>query len=54
MDEDPVTIRVLFEEPDGDLDALETCPHCGQGFDSRELAAVLHHRQPEHGPLEAQ
>jgi|GEM_PF-2252317 len=54
MDGDPVTIRVLFEEPDNDPEALETCPHCGQGFDARELASILHHRQPEHGPLSIQ
>jgi hypothetical protein len=53
MDGDPVTIRVLFEEPEPP-EAGETCPHCGQGFDYRQLAAALHHRQPAHEPLPLQ
>jgi hypothetical protein len=30
---------------------FEVCPVCGQAFDLRDLAQVLHHDQPEHEPL---
>jgi hypothetical protein len=50
MDTDLVTIRVLFEEPE-EAEMAETCPHCGQGFDYRQLAASLYHRQPGHDPV---
>ena len=50
MDDDPVTIRILFEEPD-EAECDETCPYCGQGFDYRQLMAARHHRQPGHEPL---
>jgi len=53
MDDDPVTIRTLFEEPD-EADTSECCPHCGQDFDYRQLMAARHHRQPGHEPIPLQ
>jgi len=53
MDGEPVTYRVLFEESD-EAETAQTCPHCGQGFDCRQLAAALYHRQPLHEPIPLQ
>ncbi|WP_133254898.1 hypothetical protein [Mesorhizobium delmotii] len=33
---------------------LEFCPVCGQTFDKRNLAEVLHHHLPHHEPLPAE
>lgn len=30
---------------------FEPCPICGQRFDMRDLAQVLHHAEPVHGPV---
>lgn len=34
-----------------EADHFIKCPICGQAFDMRELGDVLHHAEPEHGPL---
>lgn len=30
---------------------FHSCPHCGQGVDRRDLAAVYYHEGVGHGPL---
>ena len=31
--------------------AFQQCVACGQKFDKRSLAQVLHHKQPDHRPF---
>ncbi|HWK66112.1 MAG TPA: hypothetical protein VNS34_14310 [Rhizobiaceae bacterium] len=39
--------RIVTDE----MEYFEHCPSCGQDFDARDLAQVVHHNTPGHEPL---
>jgi hypothetical protein len=43
--------RALDIEITDEIDHFDICPECGQAFDMRELAEVLHHDEEGHQPL---
>jgi hypothetical protein len=51
MDDDPMTIRALFE--DAAQEFQTTCGICGQRYDRRELSDMLYHRRPAPPDAEA-
>jgi hypothetical protein len=45
--------RRAASDPSNVSGHLETCPICGQSFDTRILHQVIYHHQPNHKPIES-
>jgi hypothetical protein len=46
-----ITGEPVDGEPTDEREHFEKCPVCGQAFDLRDLAQVLHHDTPDHKPI---
>ena len=50
MSERLKTIRKHRHGEDAE-NAFQECAACGQSFDTRSLAQILHHKEPDHRPF---